>query len=557
MRPQRTKDFRASFCLVLRISGVHVHAGLDDRSRDDRDAKALAWRGALDGTGHCNSDVVGRGGPGNAERLGWTLRSCQVHDVRFDGERWNLLRTPPHCPPLYAPPVHLLCTGSRPRVDTTRTDLREGFALEERVRQICLGLPEDSFLRGYIAYASGLTDCNMAYHVGGALALLSQTIPDSLHIRLGSRLYGNLYILIVGPSTHSRKTAAVKIAREILDEALPGKCVEAPGSYEALIDGLRTQPRQLIPYEEFGHFLSGSEHSYLTPIKTALTNIFDGSPAGRATVSGKKAGKSQPVVQNPRLSLFCACAPGYLSRHTEPVDWTDGFFARFLTLQAPRAREYDITPGDNMQYRSWIVTRLRSLAASMNTPGLFVGMDSEAQWHWKEWSRSHAKIASERSVSKTVGAIGRSQALVLKVALLLAWERQIIGTSEWQLTRRELLPAIEIVKLHLDSVLSIGENLGGTPAMNDRQAVLQVLDYEQPKTLGQIIQGAFLLKRRVLEILESLGEDGSIVKCWVEQNNIQTEAFKRARDPKPGATPLIIKEPGFNPFALKPDQSKN
>lgn len=405
---------------------------------------------------------------------------------------------------------------------------REGFALEERVRQITSSLPETSFFRHYIQYASQLTDCNSVYHIGGALSLLTQSCPDDLHVRLGSKLFGNLYILIVGPSTDSRKTAAVKICREVLEEALPGRAAEAPGSHEGLVESLRAQPKQLIPYEEFGHFLSSSDHSYLTPIKTALTSIYDGSPAGRTLVNTKK--RTLPPVQKPRLSLFVASAPDYLNRHTEPTDWTGGFFARFLALQAPRARDYDTTPNDNVQYREWLVTRLRSLASANGIPGAWEGYTPGAALLWREWSEERKALAKKRAHSRTAGAIGRSQAIALKVAMLLAWENADIGEAKWWLDEKHLRPAIDIVKIHLDSVLAIGENLGGTKDMNDRQAVLHSLN-DRPKTLGEIVVTSYLLRRRVLELLESLQEEKTVIVVPVTNGAVTENAYTRAGGP--------------------------
>lgn len=402
---------------------------------------------------------------------------------------------------------------------------QEGHALEERARALVSTLPPASFLRNYAVYASQLTDCNAIYHLGAGLTLLSQTAPDDLHIRLGNKLFANLYVLIVGPSTSSRKTAAVKIAREVLDEALPGRACEAPGSYEGLVESLRAQPKQLIPYEEFGQFLSQAEKSYLTPIKTGLTSIYDGSPAGRV-LAATKTKRALPPVQKPRLSLLCACAPGYLSRHTEPVDWTDGFFARFLTLAAPRAREYDLTPADQPEFRAWLVQRLRELAASTTTPGPCVGMTPAALGIWKRWSKERADLGHQSA--KVAGAVGRAPAMALKIAMLLAWEDGAVTHEGWQLAESHIQPAIDLLGVHLSSVFSLGETLGGTAAMNDRQAVLAVIK-DKPVTLGEIGKASYLLQRRVKEIVETLREEKMIDHVQMQEGIALYDAYVRAR----------------------------
>lgn len=389
---------------------------------------------------------------------------------------------------------------------------QEAYALEQRVLGIINALPQDSFLRNYVWYGSELTDANAVYHLGAGLSLLTQACPDDLHIRLGSKLCGNLYTLVVGVSTDSRKTSAVQIAREVLDEAKPGQAAERPGSYEGLVESLRMQPRQWIPYGEFGHFLAETQHGYMNKIKTGLADVYDGNPIGRKLVPGKPGTQRIiPPVDKPRLSLLCACTPGFLSRFSEPVDWTDGFFARFFTLQASRARYYVTTPNEVPEHRAWIVQRLARLLNDPPTmPAIcepFMGETMDLIQEWARWSVSFSRM---RRSQKTAGAIARSQALVMKIALLLSLENGFVKGPSWRMDPRILRVAMQIVSLHLESVLAIGDRLGGTPDMNDRQSILEVLSDGRPRTLGQLTREVCLLKKRVLELLETLQEEGLV-----------------------------------------------
>lgn len=113
-------------------------------------------------------------------------------------------------------------------------------------------LPPSGFARAYVEYASQRTDANCAYHLGAALSILSQTVPLEYCVPYASPLWGNMFTLIVGGSSKSRKTAAINIGQRVLREALPESVGEVPGSQEGLYESLRAQNRQLIVYGEFG-----------------------------------------------------------------------------------------------------------------------------------------------------------------------------------------------------------------------------------------------------------------------------------------------------------------
>jgi hypothetical protein len=414
--------------------------------------------------------------------------------------------------------------------------LQEAAALEQRVKNIVLSLPDNTFLKHYVIYGSHLTDCNAVYHIAAGLSILAQTVHDDLHTRLGSKLHGNIYTLAIGPSTQSRKTASVQIARELIDEALPGQAAKGPGSYEGLVDSLVAKSRQLLLYEEFGSLLAQAERSYLTPIKSTLTGIYDGTPVGRELAKGRR--KDVQVAQKPRLSIFGACTSGYLSRHSEPVDWTDGFFARFLVFRADRARRNDFPSRDIPEIRAWLVNALRERNGCSSAPEWF-GIDNSASGIWRSWSE-RLDTLQIRAPKEVAGAVGRAQGHTLKIALLLAWD---MGHSRqgapWSFTAEHLEPAIEIVKIHLESVFILGEELAGTTAMNDRMSVLQAIK-ETPTMLGQICRGSRLLKRRVLEVMETLREEKVIEVVQVQDGTNIIEAYRRPSERNSSADVIPI-----------------
>lgn len=365
-------------------------------------------------------------------------------------------------------------------------------------------LPPRGFLREYVIYASRRTDANAAFHLGAGLAVLAQSAPIGLSIQYGGRMYSNIYVLLVGSSTQSRKSAALKIAQEVLQCVMPEQLGETPGSHEGLAEQIRLNPKLLFCWEEFGKFLSDTQRGYLSALKMSFTSLYDCSPFGR-TLAKQQRGR----VEHPRVSLAGGVAPELLEAHSCPEDWTGGFLARFLTIASERQRTYEPAPTYTPGLEA-VTDLLRERFAEEANLGPCVGLDEHAIELWRGWAAQTEHRVKQAPPTETKAAIARAGGMVLKIALLLGWDLGSARQREaWRIGEEELTSAIRIVNFHIDSVLLIGEGLAATKDMRDRRAVLVNVG-ATPTPLGVIIRRSKLLKPRVQQIIETLLEEGTI-----------------------------------------------
>ena len=372
--------------------------------------------------------------------------------------------------------------------------------------EVWAALPPTGFVRSYVEYASQCTDAHVSYHLAGALTCITQAVPLEYCVPYASPLWGNLYTMIVGDSSKSRKTAAINIARRVMHDAIPGCVGETPGSQEGLYESLRAQQRQVILYGEWGEFLAKAEEGYLMSLKTAYTNLWDAIPIGRALAKNRKG-----TIDNPRLSLLCGVATDLLERHTEQADWTGGFLARFLTLYGEPEREFATPPIDDAVKRQAITQWLHQLATPNAPPGPCLWLDAQGQQIWNDWyeGMKPLRLSANRRV---VAACSRTTSIAAKTALLLAWDvGQARSGQPWHIGPPELESALKIADLHLKSVLELGERVTGTRDMRDRATVLRFIS-DMPTPFGYVLRQSELLKRRVNEILDTLKEERAIVE---------------------------------------------
>ena len=383
---------------------------------------------------------------------------------------------------------------------------------EAKVRAI---LPDEGFLATYLKYAESRTDAHLIHHVLAGVAAIAQTMPADTLLPFGPGLYPNVYILCVGPSG-SRKTSAIVEAREMLKEVNPALVGSEPGSWEGLIDSLADRPRQMISYPEFGNFLAGSEKGYLAPIKTKLVQAYDCTELSRITMAGRRKGETQRVV-NPRLSVIGACSSDYLAKYTDETDWTGGFMARFLLVNTNREKKYEPGPVPDLPYRRQVAEHLKHFGALVGwaqskgqPPRMASPLEGSALKLWGSFMR---KIENQKIPTIAQASVNRVGPSALKLASALAWdlsEPAKVGES-WSVSEQVLYTATQIGWLHIDSLRSLAECLAPTKDTRDRLQVLNAVGLAQTR-LGDVIHDARLLKKRVLEVLDSLTEEGEVIR---------------------------------------------
>ncbi len=172
--------------------------------------------------------------------------------------------------------------------------------------------PPGHVVTDYTDYASALTDAPPEYHEAAILAVLGcltygnrlrlATFPDGLST--------NLYVLLVGPSTRSRKSTSQLIARRTLEAVRPDVALSARLTGEAAIRVFARrsgQPSLWIP-DEFGVFIGEVyRRDFLRPFEELLLTLYGGGTYEYQTVS------ETITVRDPHLSVLGAATPESLA----------------------------------------------------------------------------------------------------------------------------------------------------------------------------------------------------------------------------------------------------
>lgn len=189
--------------------------------------------------------------------------------------------------------------------------------------------PPEHFVSQYIAFSAMHNDAAFEYAEAAGLALLALSSAQA-RVKLGP--YGeqglplNLYLLLVGDSSTSRKSTSQKlmasVAKWVHPDGLPGR-IASPEALVEMLAKLSPQGTRWNP-DEFGMFLAQMySQDFKKGIEEVLLTVYDGE-----TYTYVRAGEKETRVDDPSLTIFGASTPEALGM-AGPSAQVTGLLPRF------------------------------------------------------------------------------------------------------------------------------------------------------------------------------------------------------------------------------------
>lgn len=142
--------------------------------------------------------------------------------------------------------------------------------------------PPDSVINDYKEWAVEATDAVEEFHELACTMLMSALLSGGLFLTVGyDKIIPNLWGLLLGDSTLTRKTTAMKMAMEFLADAERGMVVATDGSAEGLLTAIAARPGKVSVYfkdEITGFIDSINRKDYLAGMPEVLTQLYDVPP---------------------------------------------------------------------------------------------------------------------------------------------------------------------------------------------------------------------------------------------------------------------------------------
>lgn len=300
---------------------------------------------------------------------------------------------------------------------------------------------QETFVERYIKWASSLGDAATQYHQAGALMALSALLSGSVRLPTSfGVLMPNLWFMLLADTTLTRKSTAMDVAMELVEEVDDEVLLATDGSLEGLLQSMEIRPGKPSVFlrDEFSGLIDAmTKKDYMAGMAEALTKLYDGKTMKRVLK------RETVTVKEPCLLIF----GGGIKTRVQSLLTLDhvasGFVPRFVFLSAEsdvsRLRPLGPPTEQNLADREVLLEELREIQAryvqteDIILKGQIVAI-SNARWNayltedaWARYNQLeatmlYAGVQSDQPDIMTP-VYDRLAKSILKTALLIAASR--------------------------------------------------------------------------------------------------------------------------------------
>jgi len=388
----------------------------------------------------------------------------------------------------------------------------------------------ETFIDLYKEWACEATDAVGEFHELSAFIVLSSLMGSSLRLEANyGSIAPNLWGLVLGDSTVTRKSTSMKMAMDLLSTLEPELILATDGSVEGLLTGLATRPNKVSVFfrdEVSGLFDSINKREYLSSMPETLAHLYD-----VPQVYSRLLRKEVIRLESPAFIFF---GGGITERVYSNIseEWIEsGFMPRFLIV----AGEFDqsaMRPTGpptalGIKKRLHIVDKLADLkehysseiAVKIGTESLMMPPRIMAKMTPDAWTRYQA-IEGELTV-KGYESLVRNTALptferlarsIMKMSMLLAASRQVPVNETIQVEESDVINAAWYAQKWGAHSVELILNAGKAPREKYIDRVYRKITNNPGILRSTMMQHLHMTKREMDEVMGTLEERGQIRK---------------------------------------------
>lgn len=390
----------------------------------------------------------------------------------------------------------------------------------------------DTFVERYIRWASSLGDAASQYHQAGAFVILSSLLSGGVRLPTSFGTFKpNLWFMILADTTLTRKTTAMDIAMDLIEEVDTSIVLATDGSVEGLLGSLEHRPGRPSVFlrDEFSGLLEAFvKKDHYAGMAELFTKLYDGKMQKRVLR------KETIEVRDPVLVMFTGGIRNKVCGILTHEHIGSGFIPRFVFITAESDLERvqplgpptdrDTTERDGIKEE---MERLRALyyreTKLVNEGGTVKMLPPDfvrAELTPKAWSRYNRleqemmvqgmKSAAPEIITPTYDRLCKS---MLKAAVLIAASRQDpTDDNRVLVTLDDLLHAIYYGEQWREFGNEIINNIGRTQGERELEKIANAITRKPGVTRSALMQAYHLNARNTSLILETLEQRGQILR---------------------------------------------
>lgn len=389
--------------------------------------------------------------------------------------------------------------------------------------------PETSFISEYKEWAMEATDAVEQYHELSAAILLSSVIAGGikLHTTYGE-MVPNLWGLVLGDSTLTRKTTAMRMAMDIVNDVDSDILLATDGSAEGLLTGLSGRPGQTSIFykdEVSGFVDSINKKDYLAGMPETLTQLYD-----VPRLYTRRLRKETIVISNPVFIFFGGGIRDKVYSLLSDEYVLSGFLPRFLVVSGAadikRIRRTGPATTNTDEKRANLVERMKYLYGqySSTTTMKVAGQDvvinkyvkaqltPEAWRVYGEMEMAMVEAASDSTIAMlALPTFERMSRSLLKLAVLLAAAQKEVVNDFLEVDEANIFQAAYYIQRWGGHTIDLLLNAGKGMVERTIDKILRTIQSHPDITRSKLMQHHHLTSREANDILQTLDDRGMIM----------------------------------------------
>lgn len=385
-------------------------------------------------------------------------------------------------------------------------------------------LPQGHFINIVTGWMSGLSDTYYEYQVSAALWLLSDLIQGkgSLKLKQGT-IRPNLYFILLGQSSKSRKSTAVKKIKNIRESATDSDLYNDEPTIEGYLEMLAKEPIQSFVCDEVSGLLAKFHKRYNDGIFDLDCKIYDGDSARKIMASGRNSTVKEFIVKDPYVTHLYATTPDKFVSVMTLEDFLCGWGYRFLyAFPTYTKKRMDIEEEDNENIEAWGKTMeaTRGLYLKFHSQDHFnFTISNDALNVYNEICREFEDTAETMQNESLDSAIARAEDNILKIAMLLE-----IGKRElsFEITQESIKVASSLIyNFYLPSFMQIMDRIMSDIKNNKIEKAISIIRKSGGScTIRKLSQNGHFYKKEAEELIDSMVWNGILSEVKIKETGV-------------------------------------
>lgn len=390
-------------------------------------------------------------------------------------------------------------------------------------------VPEmESFINDYLDWGQEATDALPQYHELGSFIALSSILAQNVRLKT---TYGdmipNLWGLVLGDSTLTRKTTAMRMAVDLIQDLDQDMILATDGSVEGLLQGLSTRPSMTSIFykdEVSGFFDSINRKDYLAGMQETLTQLYD-----VPRIYTRRLRKETITISSPIFIFFGGGIKEKVYSLVSDEYVLSGFLPRFLIVSGDADLASIRTTGPATKTvgnkRQKVVGKLADLMENyvrkeeITIVGQKTTVDAVVEailtkdaWEvYGDIETQMVKAASGSPLSllalPTFERLSRS---LLKMSILIAASRQVPDNGKISINAQDVEFAATFIQKWGTYTIELIQSSGRSTTQRIIDKILNAIERNPGISRGKLMQSYKLLKREMDEIQATLEDRGQI-----------------------------------------------